>query len=497
MWNRGKCHEVFEYSLDPSSRKKCRGRWLAGAFTLPTILVLALCVSCETSKSPNTPNISAKAKTQSGPEVALKYRHEASSIAFSPDSSILASSSFGTIRLTDIQTGRLVRIGEVDGCTPISMAFSPDGNLLVAGTSGGKVEVLNVRTLVKEQVLPVTRWGVYAVAVSPDSATVACCAADGTVQLWDIKSARKLRSFGAKGDRMASIVFSSDGKLLATLGRYGRCNVWSVTTGKLKGTFSTGSPCDEDSTMCFLPDGRLVVATSGINAICFWDPVKGGQPIKIAIPEQIRSTPRMRCLEISPGARPINAPLIEVIYSHSRSAVSSNGQICATVLENGAVAIWDIAKREVLRILPTGHVPNLFGGGVRKLYFSPDGHQLATLICNGFVDVWRVDGKGKPAGTTQPIKADEWPGPWGPAINGLRTRLLFKPVKPGKEALALRGRSIGRWRIPVSEGVWWEVCLQVRNEEEVNSCMAGDTASGRDCDYPRGRPAGGLPFAGG
>lgn len=56
MWNRGKYHKVFEYSFDPSSCKKCRSRWPTKAFTLPAVLTLALalCVSCDTDKTPAT-----------------------------------------------------------------------------------------------------------------------------------------------------------------------------------------------------------------------------------------------------------------------------------------------------------------------------------------------------------------------------------------------------------------------------------------------------------
>jgi hypothetical protein len=404
------------------------------------------------------------ASSPARPQLTLKYRKGAIAIAISPDSRLLASSCWNVVRLTDIQTGRLVRIGAVSSTTPNALAFSPNGKLLLAGTSAGKVEVLETSTLVVEKVLPATQWSIYALAVSPDSATLACCAADGTVQLWDLKSAKKLRTFGVKGERMASLAFSPDGKLLAALNCGGRCNVWNVETGNLvASTDCLGA--DERTRVGFSRNGAtLAIASYGVK-IHLWNFVKDKQPTRVHVPDKLVGKPRINGFGFSPlEGRPMNAPLGD--FAFGPSCISRDSRTAACVLENGSTAIWDIASRRVRKILPTRREHDTYGGGIRTVSLSPDGHLLAVVSGVGYIDVWQIDGAGKAAPIKQPIDADEWPGPWGPTLNGLQTRLILTPIRPSQEALLGQGgggREIDQRQIPTAEDVWWQVSLQLRN----------------------------------
>ena len=412
------------------------------------------------------------ASSPARPQLTLKYRHGASAIAISPDSRLLASSCWNVVRLTDVYTGRLVRIGEVSSTTPNSLAFSPDGKFLMAGTSAGKVEVLDTRTLVVEKVLPATGWSIYALAVSSDSAALACCAGDGTVQLWDLKSAKKLRTFGVQGERMASLAFAPDGRLLAALSRYGRCNVWNVKTGNLAA--SADRLGDDDSHLVFSRDGATLAIAGDGTVIHLWNFAKDKQPACTRVPDALIGTPRINGTGFSPQeGRPMNAPL--GAFAFGPACLSDDLRTAACVLENGSIAIWDIASRRVRTILPKGSGRDSIGDcpyvgcGIRTVSFSPDGRVLAIVsgVGDGCIDVWQLGGKVEAAALKQPIDADEWPGPWGPALNGLRTRLILKPVKPNPEALIGQGgggREIDQRQIPLAEGVWWKIDLQVQNE---------------------------------
>lgn len=438
------------------------------------------------------------ASPQTGPQLTLKYCHAAPAIAFSPNSRLLATcSGRGVVRLTDVRTGRLVRIGGVS--IPTSLAFSPDGKFLVARTNMGKVEVLDTRTLLVEKVLPVTEWSIYALAVSPDSAALACCAADGTVQLWDLKSAKKLQTFGAKGQPMGSLAFSPDGKLLAALTPTGRCNVWNIKTGNLAAGADRLRGYDES--VRFSRDGARLAIASGGYAIDLWNFAKDERPARILVPDVLVGKPRINGPSFPPEfGRPMDAPLGD--FASGPGCISGDLRTVACALENGSIAIWDIASRRVRKILPSGRKPGNVLGGILTVAFSPDGRLLAVVSVRGDVDVWRIDGKVEAAAVKQPIDADEWPGPWGQALNGLRTRLILKPVKPGPEAL--QGSSIDPRQVPVSEGIWWELCLQVRNETNKQLTFPWPGAiviaheDGRPVRFrsPDGRPVTFHPIAG-
>jgi WD40 repeat protein len=71
---------------------------------------------------------------------------------------------------------------------------------------------------------------IYALAVSPDGATLACAGMDGAVKLLDLSTRRERASLKGHTGRVLSLAFSEDGKLLVSGSADQTVRLWRAAT---------------------------------------------------------------------------------------------------------------------------------------------------------------------------------------------------------------------------------------------------------------------------
>ncbi len=143
------------------------------------------------------------------------------------------------IRVWESATGRLV--AELAGARP-PFAFSPDGRQMLAATAGleGRpgtvVKLWDIATSRELFSLSGRRWPVASVAFSPDGRLLATVdtyfhppdtTGDQDVKLWDANTGRPVQSFAAKAG--LSLQFSPDSRLLLVWKQQARGIVWDIT----------------------------------------------------------------------------------------------------------------------------------------------------------------------------------------------------------------------------------------------------------------------------
>jgi WD40 repeat protein len=112
------------------------------------------------------------------------------SLMFSPDGSLIASSSKSSIIVWDIQTGGLVR--KLEGHTDIvwSVAFSPSGTTLVSGGKDSDIRIWNLALGNCDGIIK-NHWSpIYSLCWISDT-VVASGSEDGLVKLWDIPASHQ------------------------------------------------------------------------------------------------------------------------------------------------------------------------------------------------------------------------------------------------------------------------------------------------------------------
>lgn len=176
---------------------------------------------------------------------------------------LLAGGMLNRVMLWDYQTGELLKTFEVNDSDVAALEFTPDGKLLVIGTSKGVVRLMDVATWKLTGIVDLDA-PVHSLAVATNRILVGC--ADGTLLLLRMADQNSIPEVPGEGP--GAIAFSPNGDRFACGGGNGIIRVWDSGSLELLGELQRNTA--EVCSIVFSPDGQDVVSSSANGEINCW-----------------------------------------------------------------------------------------------------------------------------------------------------------------------------------------------------------------------------------
>ncbi|WP_165073584.1 protein kinase domain-containing protein [Paludisphaera rhizosphaerae] len=301
------------------------------------------------------------------------HLHDIFSVAFSPDSSRIASTGgkltlIDRVQVHEVATGRNVLSIPLETGGASSVAFSPDGlRIAVASGAISQPRWVKICDAQKGDVLlsiSTGSQGVMSPCFSPDGTSLAAVVGsidessaswpNNEARIWDSKTGELRFAIRGHTKPLMIVKFSPDGRLIATAGYDSTVRIHDASDGRERLVFRGHRGCV--NVVAFSPESGRIASTSDDGSAKVWNPATGDEEITL---------------------RGHRGGFFGVVFSPDGRRLFTSGY-------DGTVRVWDATRSPEARTISASR------DIVASLAFSPDGRRLVTAGGDRTLRHWDV-----------------------------------------------------------------------------------------------------------
>lgn len=232
---------------------------------------------------------------------------------------------------------------------------------------------------------------VYSLSFSPKGNMLVSGSYDEALFLWDVRTARLMRSLPAHSDPVSGVDFVRDGTLVASCSSDGLIRIWDTVTGQCLKTLVHEDNASVTSVK-FSPNGKFVLAATLDSCLRLWNYVEG------------------RVVKTYQGHKnekySIHACFGSYTAELGESADGAAGEspptwaFAACGSEDGSTVLWDVSSKEILQVVG-GH-----DGVVLGVDVSAEDQTLVTSGVDKTIRLWKRHPAATKGDPDQPLTAN-------------------------------------------------------------------------------------------